>query len=130
VITREEFNEWLVALESGEFEQGKGFLRRNDKYCCIGVFCEKVKRYYFDNNNKFLIPGYGRASMLAPYADISNYVQNVLSILNDGVGFPVTRSHTFAEIAQFLRHKGHDWIIGFEGNISEAFADLPEGFEP
>ena len=28
---------WIEALESGEYEQGKFWLCRNDEYCCLGV---------------------------------------------------------------------------------------------
>lgn len=31
---------WLQALESGEYEQGVGFLLCTGKYCCLGVGCE------------------------------------------------------------------------------------------
>lgn len=30
---------WLEALRSGNYEQGKGFLKNWDKYCCLGVLC-------------------------------------------------------------------------------------------
>lgn len=36
---------WVEALRSGEYEQGKGYLRvtdedGQDKFCCLGVLCE------------------------------------------------------------------------------------------
>ena len=33
---------WLKALRSGEYEQGKGYLRNldEDTYCCLGVLCD------------------------------------------------------------------------------------------
>lgn len=31
---------WLNALRSGEYKQGKGTLRANDSYCCLGVLCD------------------------------------------------------------------------------------------
>lgn len=31
---------WLDALRSGQYEQGKSWLCRNGKYCCLGVACE------------------------------------------------------------------------------------------
>ena len=31
---------WLEALRSGEYEQGKDVLRRNDSFCCLGVLCD------------------------------------------------------------------------------------------
>jgi len=31
---------WIVALRSGEYNQGKGYLCINNKYCCLGVLSE------------------------------------------------------------------------------------------
>lgn len=30
---------WVEALRSGEYEQGKRFLKADDAYCCLGVAC-------------------------------------------------------------------------------------------
>jgi len=36
--------EWIEALRSGEYQQGKHSLKVNDDtYCCLGVLCDKVK---------------------------------------------------------------------------------------
>lgn len=32
--------EWIRRLRSGDYEQGRGSLCRNDKYCCLGVLSE------------------------------------------------------------------------------------------
>lgn len=32
--------EWLEALESGKFEQGQTCLKKDNKFCCLGVACE------------------------------------------------------------------------------------------
>lgn len=31
---------WLKVLRSGEYEQGRGQLRSDNKFCCLGVLCE------------------------------------------------------------------------------------------
>jgi len=31
---------WVQALRSGEYKQGKGALRVNDRFCCLGVACD------------------------------------------------------------------------------------------
>jgi hypothetical protein len=31
------FDEWVNALESGEYKQGEGFLCKVEEYCCLGV---------------------------------------------------------------------------------------------
>lgn len=40
MITAEQKKAWLAALRSGEYEQGVYELRRESKYCCLGVACE------------------------------------------------------------------------------------------
>lgn len=34
--------QWVAALRSGEYKQGPGWLRRGDKFCCLGVLCDLV----------------------------------------------------------------------------------------
>lgn len=37
--------EWIVALRSGEYKQGRGYLHQEDRFCCLGVACDLlVKR--------------------------------------------------------------------------------------
>lgn len=31
---------WIAALRSGEYKQGRSYLRINKKYCCLGVLCD------------------------------------------------------------------------------------------
>ncbi len=38
---------WIQALESGEYEQGKGLLREDeDRYCCLGVLCDLYSKIH------------------------------------------------------------------------------------
>ena len=32
--------QWLSALRSGDYQQGQGYLRQGDQYCCLGVLCD------------------------------------------------------------------------------------------
>ncbi len=32
--------QWIAALKSGNYQQGKQALRNGDKYCCLGVLCD------------------------------------------------------------------------------------------
>jgi len=32
--------QWVEALRSGKYQQGKGRLRNGDKFCCLGVACD------------------------------------------------------------------------------------------
>lgn len=31
---------WIAALKSGEYEQGTGYLKHYNTYCCLGVLCD------------------------------------------------------------------------------------------
>ena len=31
---------WLNALRSGDYQQGRKYLRQCDQYCCLGVLCD------------------------------------------------------------------------------------------
>lgn len=40
-MDRELVKEWVAALRSGEYEQGRAFLRSQENaYCCLGVACD------------------------------------------------------------------------------------------
>lgn len=32
--------QWVAALRSGEYRQGRGALNANEEYCCLGVLCD------------------------------------------------------------------------------------------
>jgi len=32
--------QWLAALRSGQYQQGREWLRNGDAYCCLGVLCD------------------------------------------------------------------------------------------
>ncbi len=39
-MDRETRDKWVVALKSGLYKQGESFLKRDGRYCCLGVLCE------------------------------------------------------------------------------------------
>lgn len=41
--------EWIAALRSGKYEQGKEYLCKGGQYCCLGVACKAVLRLDTDN---------------------------------------------------------------------------------
>lgn len=42
---------WLKALRSGDYTQGKGCLRVDDKFCCLGVLGDNLNGYRWKSNN-------------------------------------------------------------------------------
>lgn len=58
--------EWVEALRSGKYEQGKGQLVKDGKYCCLGVLCEVIgMKKSKGTNHAFTY--YGDEYQLAPY---------------------------------------------------------------
>ncbi len=42
-MDREIKQQWVEALRSGEYQQGKSALRQGNAYCCLGVLCEVMQ---------------------------------------------------------------------------------------
>ena len=58
-MKREVAEKWVEALRSGQFKQGKGVLKNQAGYCCLGVLCEisglgKFETSYNDHYNCFV----------------------------------------------------------------------------
>lgn len=46
--------QWVAALRSGEYQQGRGRLRIGDKFCCLGVLCDlhsKIAGFEWDSGS-------------------------------------------------------------------------------
>lgn len=39
-MNQEIAKKWVTELRSGRYQQGTGYLRKEGKYCCLGVLCE------------------------------------------------------------------------------------------
>lgn len=50
-MTKEQKAKWIEALRSGDYKQGQGALREDDRFCCLGLACEILNNstmdYYF-----------------------------------------------------------------------------------
>lgn len=103
--------QWVNDLRSGLFEQGVGFLCSNNRYCCLGVLCERVvpkeKVAQLDGNKK-----YDGRSLAAPH-----YVLDDLGICYKSIGgegavtadklvwYNDNAKLTFAQIADIIEHE-------------------------
>ena len=100
---------WIEALESGSYPQGNGNLKKDGKYCCLGVACEIFKDdlgikedvieslSVFDNESCALPPQkvVTHLNLLSQYGDGKNKQPSLVN-LND-------HDTSFKEIAQLLR---------------------------
>lgn len=57
--TRQEVLTWIDALKSGSYKQGKGTLKRNNMYCCLGVLsCLQGAEWKKDEEDQETYPYY------------------------------------------------------------------------
>ena len=92
--------EWIAALRSGKYTQGRGFLCRDGRHCVIGVACDLLK----DRMSVQIIDGvtyYDSFSRTAPATVIkalgTEHLDNIMS-LNDA-------GSTFEEIANLVEQR-------------------------
>ena len=103
---------WIEALESGEYKQGRGFLRKGDEFCCLGVLCDiavKEGAITVESRNDDDVVFYdGSPTMLpesvadwseVPYDGALSEFGESLWELNDISG------QSFAEIAEVIRNR-------------------------
>lgn len=104
-------DEWLPALRSGEYQQGKGRLRRfDDTFCCLGVAADLLVRAgvlpawkVTKGESSYQCAGMTGALGESAYrrTGISNDLQSALIDLNDSEG------KSFPEIADFIER---EWL--------------------
>lgn len=41
---KEVIRKWVDALRSGKYKQGKGYLHKDDCFCCLGVLCDLAEK--------------------------------------------------------------------------------------
>lgn len=107
---------WIAALRSGKYEQGKGGLFRDGKYCCLGVLCDISKKEFGLEKRE---EGFASARKLhLDYlpSKIRDYLELNLKIDKNGFSFSeylismndgeivdrIFRSRTFEEIANYI----------------------------
>lgn len=115
---------WIAALRSGDYVQGRNGLRKEGKYCCLGVLCDI---HFAEVGGSWRLPddptdGYEEyssagelweadvlPSAVALWAGLENsplihdiYITN----LNDGVSETIAgreiHAHSFTEIAELI----------------------------
>ncbi len=62
---------WVDALRSGEYKQGKGQLRKGDKFCCLGVLCDLHAK---ETGHRWsVVPQNSEAKFIRSYLDSDCY---------------------------------------------------------
>ena len=101
---QEHCRQWIRALRSGKYAQGRLMLITTEgKYCCLGVGCEEALKNGAEVNQTLMGDVYAYNSRTAympntisKYYDIDEFFQKTLTDLND------IKLKTFNEIADFI----------------------------
>lgn len=85
-MTNEDKVKWIEALRSGKYQQGRCFLKKENKYCCLGVLKEITNcKINFEIPNLALDISY-----------LSHEIQSILVKFND------YENKNFNEIANWI----------------------------
>lgn len=103
MISKQQAREWVEALRSGEYEQGRTYLHDSTAgtYCCLGVLSEAMGASYSETRREFVfreavVTGLSRSSLTVPSCWLPNDVQTRLVGLND------VKRKSFDEIADYI----------------------------
>lgn len=88
MLTTEQIREWVAALRSGLYKQGRGRLKRGRGYCCLGVANEVC--------DLGVPPGAGTLNTWLFDPVLDDEVEKALVALNDNYGAD------FDDIAELL----------------------------
>lgn len=110
-----EQEEWLQALESGKYKQGRKWLNKNQSFCCLGVACEVFKERLGIEVRTEGVAYYNEESNIAPEEIVD--VLHLRGALGQSLGEEERdflyelndhREMSFQEIAAHIRkHPGH-----------------------
>ena len=109
---------WVEALESGDYKQGKTYLRDSeDRYCCLGVACEVMgveavrhSTYYVYNNSDILLNNFDKLGLRSEHGHFEGCITyndyNYLSLthMND-------KGLSFKEIATLIRENESEVFV-------------------
>ncbi len=93
--------EWLKALRSGQYEQGRERLHHDGQYCCLGVLAILSGAKIEDIDNKGTLVAYDVPNLRSFLReDPDRSIQCKLENMNDGA--EGERKHSFSEIADWV----------------------------
>lgn len=90
---------WVEALRSGNYQQGRYSLKKDGKYCCLGVLCEVAGVTASGDGGLYVIHGRVWTTTI-PYGafGLTDTQISNLTDLNDSQG----PSNPFPDIANFI----------------------------
>ncbi len=85
----------LVALRSGEYQQGRDCLLSGDRYCCLGVISELYRR---ETGKGIWKKSVAQAPRMAFYVDQEGSTLYLINPLHDWTGLSVAREATLTRM--------------------------------
>ena len=89
---------WVEALRSGEYEQGRGALLRDGRYCCLGVLCVVSGRKIDGENSISGVSAGETYDLLGAITGLNDRFDE-LTNRNDGIGYSMK---SFADLADYI----------------------------
>jgi hypothetical protein len=111
--------DWLTALRSGEYKQGKGFLKSQQgehvSYCCLGVLCELAAKAGIVEDSEvdedaFVHTFDGQSSYLPPKVAIWADIQYQGKIYREGDTGSISDRRVSVDLADL-----NDYKLDFAG---------------
>jgi len=102
ITTKEE---WVAALRSGKYTQGKGYLNNQGLFCCLGVLCEisgvpkkpsTISSRFSYNTKEESFSTTGINDKMFPLIFEGNLIKDLLIHMNDDL------DKSFNEIADYI----------------------------
>ncbi len=94
----ENIKKWINALESGDYQQTTGRLRRGDAMCCLGVACDISDISNWTKNDRYM----GEKDVLP---------NNVMAWLG------ISKADVKSEVNEGLFYYTHEWILSLPEHI-------------
>lgn len=104
---------WVAALRSGEYKQGKEFLRYGGRFCCLGVLCDL---HSLDTGTQWGSKGYA-ASYCGHAMGFPNEVADWAG-MSDSYG-----------AGPYLQINGNPWQAAHHNDYGRSFAEIADAIE-
>ena len=94
---------WIAALRSGKYKQGVNWLRRDNKFCCLGVLCDIMgEKWDADSCHEISLPENIRVQ-----AELKkNFVASLIWLNDTGKSFSEIADSIDEELARYnMKHE-------------------------
>lgn len=119
--------QWVEALRSGEYKQGKSKLHlvEENTYCCLGVLCELAVKAGVTTSQVVSLPGYGPVTFYGPEGSRRDDLlpRDVMEWAGIGKAAPAVPTEANPNYYIKLSHRNDtdDWDFTAIANVIEQF---------